>query len=126
MLRSSHCLRTDSSLSLCINLGDCSSCAAKAVLKKIPFQRQLADRPKHLVVLLLESLFFLLHPAFFLLRINEHLTGVLNELFFPVPNHVGIQAVLCCDLSQLSLSCQNLKDDLGLILCGVRFLCHCL
>ena len=78
---------------------------AKAALKKVAFERQLADGLEHLVILFLQV--FLLSLSCLVLRIcAERAMGMLQEILLPFSDHIGIQAVLGANDVELFVACK--------------------
>ena len=96
---------------------------AKAALKKVAFERQLADGLEHLVILFLQV--FLLSLSCLVLRIcAERAMGMLQEILLPFSDHIGIQAVLGANDVELFVALQDGQDSLRLEFSRVLFSWH--
>ena len=100
-----------------------SSSLAKAALKKVAFERQLADGLEHLVILFLQV--FLLSLSCLVLRIcAERAMGMLQEILLPFSDHIGIQAVLGANDVELFVALQDGQDSLRFEFSRVLFSWH--
>jgi len=69
---------------------------AKAILKKVAFQRQLTDGLQHLVVLFLQVIILSLNGLTLRICAKGEM-GILQKVLLPFPDHVRMQAILGTD-----------------------------